>query len=83
MIKYIEKTYRNTKENFYKDLERYLINSEKKIIVTANPETFMKADSIKEFDQTDSVYIFKMSNSCRIIKFGYAKNEDTDLIIVD
>ena len=52
MIKYIEKTYRNTKENFYKDLERYLINSEKKIIVTANPETFMKADSIKEFDQT-------------------------------
>lgn len=37
---------------------------------------------IKQFDQTDSVYIFKMSSSCEIIKYGYAKNEDNDLLIV-
>lgn len=37
---------------------------------------------IKQFDQTDSVYIFKMSSSCEIIKYGFAKNEDEDLLIV-
>lgn len=37
---------------------------------------------IKQFDQSDSVYIFKMSSSCEIIKYGYAKNEDADLLIV-
>lgn len=38
---------------------------------------------IKEFDQSDSVYVFKMSSSCSVIKYGYAKNEDSDLIILD
>lgn len=37
---------------------------------------------LKEFDQTDSVYVFKMSTSCEIIKYGYSKNEDEDLLIV-
>ena len=37
---------------------------------------------IKIFDQTDSIYIFKMSNSCEIIKYGYAKNEDSTLIVI-
>lgn len=36
----------------------------------------------KEFDEEDSVMIFKMSSSCDIIKFGYCKNEDTDLLVV-
>lgn len=37
---------------------------------------------VKEFDQTDSVYVFKLSNSCEVQKFGYAKNEDAPLIII-
>lgn len=37
---------------------------------------------IKQFDQTDSVYVFKMSSSCEIVKYGFAKNEDEDLLIV-
>lgn len=37
---------------------------------------------LKTFDQTDSVYIFRLSNSCSIQKFGYARNEDYDLLIV-
>ena len=36
----------------------------------------------KHFGQSDSVYIFTMSKTCKIQKFGYAKNEDSDLIIV-
>ncbi len=36
----------------------------------------------KTFDETDSVYIFKMSKNCEMIKFGYARHEDTDLLII-
>lgn len=38
---------------------------------------------MKLFDQTDSVYIFHLSNACEIQKFGYARNEDSDLLIVE
>lgn len=34
------------------------------------------------FDDSDSVYIFNLSNSCEIKKYGYASYEDDDLIIV-
>lgn len=37
---------------------------------------------VKQFDQCDSVYIFHMSPSCKITKYGYAKNEENDLIIL-
>lgn len=36
----------------------------------------------KKFDQSDSVYIFNLSENCKITKFGYAKNSDDDIIIV-
>ena len=38
---------------------------------------------LKQFDQTDSVYIFRMSSSCQIEKYGYARNDDADLLIVN
>lgn len=38
---------------------------------------------LKQFDQTDSVYIFRMSSSCQIEKYGYARNNDADLLIVN
>lgn len=38
---------------------------------------------LKQFDQTDSVYIFQMSSSCSVLKFGYAKNEDAELLIIE
>ena len=51
MINYIKKTYRGNKESFFKVLENNLVNNNKMFIVTANPETFMKADAISEFDK--------------------------------
>lgn len=39
-------------------------------------------DILKQFDQTDSVYIFQMSSSCIIQKYGYARNEDSEVLIV-
>lgn len=35
----------------------------------------------KKFSQSDSVYIFKLSSSCDIVRYGYAENEDKNLII--
>ena len=37
---------------------------------------------LKQFDQTDSIYVFKMSSLCKIEKYGYARNEDSDILIV-
>jgi len=36
----------------------------------------------KKFDQMDSIYIFNLSENCKITKFGYAKNNDSDIIII-
>ena len=36
----------------------------------------------KKFEQTDSVMIIKLSKTCEITKYGYAKNADEDLIIL-
>ena len=36
----------------------------------------------RAFDESDSVIVFKMSNSCEIIKYGYAKNDDEGILIV-
>lgn len=36
----------------------------------------------KSFDQTDSIYIFKLNEKCEVMKFGYARNEDLEMIII-
>lgn len=36
----------------------------------------------KRFSQSDSVYIFKMSSSCEVLRYGYAKNEENEFFII-
>lgn len=36
----------------------------------------------RKFSQKDSIIIFKLSNTCQIIRYGYAKNDEQDIIIV-
>lgn len=36
----------------------------------------------KRFNEEDSIYIFKMSASCEVIRYGYAKHEETDVLII-
>ena len=36
----------------------------------------------KQFGQSDSVYIFNLSASCEVIRYGYAKNEEKSLAII-
>ena len=47
-------------------------------IITTQIESYFS----KQFEQTDSVMIFKLSKTCEITKYGYAKNADEDLIIL-
>lgn len=37
---------------------------------------------LKIFDQTDSVYVIRLNPNCEITRYGYAKNEEHDIMIV-
>jgi CRISPR-associated protein Cas2 len=49
--------------------------------VLANIVTQIEYSFSKKFSETDSIMIFEMSNQCKITKYGYAKNSDSDLIV--
>lgn len=36
----------------------------------------------KRFSQEDSVIVFVLSKTCKTIRYGYAKNEETDFKII-
>ena len=59
----------------------YKIKNSERIL--QNITTEIKNVFEKEFEQTDSVYIFNMSATCKITTFGYAKNEETDFFVID
>ncbi len=37
----------------------------------------------KSFGEEDSIYIFELTNTCKIITFGYAKHDGDELIVID
>jgi CRISPR-associated protein Cas2 len=47
-----------------------------------NIRTQIEQDWVPKFKETDSVMIFLMSETCTIIRCGYAKHDEEDLIIV-
>jgi CRISPR-associated protein Cas2 len=36
----------------------------------------------KYFGESDSIMIFHLSKQCKITKYGYAKNDDENLIVI-
>lgn len=36
----------------------------------------------KSFTQADSVIIFVMNNSTKVLRYGYAKNEEKDIVLI-
>ncbi len=54
-------------------------NSER---VLANICTEIKAQFEPKFSQKDSVIIFELSKNCKTTRYGYAKNTETDLIVI-
>jgi CRISPR-associated protein Cas2 len=51
--------------------------------ILKNIEAEIEGNFSKKFEQTDSVIIFNISKQCKITKYGYAKNDDSDLLIID
>ena len=37
----------------------------------------------KQFDESDSVFIFMLSTSCKVLKYGFPRHEDKELCIVE
>jgi CRISPR-associated protein Cas2 len=54
-------------------------NSER---VLKNIETEIKQYFEKKFTQSDSILIFHLSEKCTITRYGYAKNRESDILIV-
>ncbi len=50
--------------------------------VLANVIAEIEGDFEDEFGPTDSILIFNLSKQCKISRYGYAKTDDDDLIIV-
>lgn len=50
--------------------------------VLANIQSQIKYYFEKRLSQDDSIMIFQMSQTCKITKYGYAKNQDSDLLIL-
>lgn len=50
--------------------------------ILENIEQEIKNNFENRFQQTDSVLIFDMTDSCKITRMGYAKNEEKDIVIV-
>ena len=42
----------------------------------------LKSEFEPHFSETDSVIIFRLSKQCKITRYGYAKNDEDDLIII-
>ncbi|XDD49675.1 CRISPR-associated endonuclease Cas2 [Leptospira sp. WS92.C1] len=50
--------------------------------VLENIQTQIKYYFEKRFSQDDSIIIFQMSKQCKITRYGYAKNQESDVLIV-
>jgi CRISPR-associated protein Cas2 len=57
----------------------YEIKNSKRILELVKEE--IKSRFEKQFEQEDSVLIFNITSKNQIIRFGYAKNEEDDLLM--
>lgn len=57
----------------------YEINNSNRILSLVTSE--IKDYFEKKFSQGDSVLIFKITKDNQILRFGYAKNEESDLVM--
>lgn len=74
---------------FSKFLKKYGYRMQYSVFQIENSERVLENIQIqikqyfeKRFTQEDSIMIFQLSSSCKIEKYGYAKNEDSDLLIL-
>ena len=75
--------------NFSKYLSKFGRRMQYSVFEIKNSDRILKNIQVKienyfgkRFQQTDSVIIFELSKSCKITKYGYAKNDDEEIIII-
>lgn len=56
------------------------INNSKRILNLIQIE--IQSKYAKRFAESDSIMIFQMSANCSITKYGYAKHQDEDLVLI-
>lgn len=54
-------------------------NSER---ILENVISEVKGHFARHFTQNDSIIIFNLSKTCKTLRFGYAKNDEKDLMIL-
>ena len=47
-----------------------------------NIEAEIKNSFEKKFGESDSIMIFRLSNTCHITRYGYAKHDNDDVIMI-
>jgi len=57
----------------------YEISNSKRVLEIVQLE--IKGKFEKEFKQSDSILIFQLNDSAKILRFGYPKNEEDDLVM--
>ena len=58
----------------------YEIENSQKVLDNISADITNKFEKV--FSESDSVIIFNLSNTCKITRFGYAKNDEASIIIV-
>lgn len=48
-----------------------------------NIEAEIKNYFERKFTETDSVMIFRLSNTCKITRYGYARHDNDEMIIIE
>lgn len=76
--KYFDKIYKKSRADFYCELENDLINENKKFIITANPETIMRA----EFEEENLKNAFLSEKSC-VIADGIGVLKGASILNID
>lgn len=78
-----------TRTKFSKYLEKYGMRLQYSVFQINNSTSFLRNLTYdienkfqKSFLETDSVVIFHMSETCKIIRYGHSAHDDSDCLIV-
>lgn len=74
---------------FSKYLEKFGSRIQCSVFIIRNSEAFLRNVRFdienrfsKKFTEDDSVYIFRMNDSCEMIKYGHSAHDDENLLFV-
>ncbi len=77
------------RNRFSKYLEKFGHRIQFSVFEIDNSERMLKSilaeisnDFEKKFTQSDSIIILKLSRQCKVIRYGYAKNEESDIMVI-